>query len=104
MSKLLEIRVKNRQSIYDIAISYYGAIEGIEPLLNDNRADLPEGLNTPLPEGKILKIRTGEPVDENVVSRLTDDQREPATGIKSDELPAGGDYNTDYTNDYTIAP
>lgn len=102
MSEWNEITVENRQTLEDIAVQEYGAIEGIEQLLLDNADSLPEGLDTKLWGGMRLFIRKDEPVDEKQLAEIKKMGIKPATGLLNDPPVAGPDYNDDYNEDHNI--
>lgn len=102
MSEWNEIEVENRQTLEDIAVQEYGAIEGIEQLLLDNQDRLPEGLGTGLWGGMLLLIRKDEPVDEKQLADIKKKGIKPATGVLNVPPPVGPDYNDDYNEDHNI--
>lgn len=102
MPDFFEIEVKNRQTLDDIAVQEYGAMEGIYELLTDNADVLPNGLNGGLYNGLKLKIRQGEPVDEKQLAEIKRLGIEPATGLRDYPPPVGPDYNDDYNEDHYI--
>ena len=62
---MAEIIVKQGQSLYDIAVQYYGHVDGIQDLVTRN------GLNGPLDNvypGDSLQI--GAPINERIVAFL----------------------------------
>lgn len=99
MSELKKITVKARQTIEDIAIQYYGGVEGVEKLIEDNRTELADGYDTTLYTGTILKIREDEPVDEDTLARIKARNIEPAKG-ELNQPPTAPDHNNDYNEDH----
>ena len=53
---MLNINVKRGQNLRDIALQYYGSMEGIDQLLGDNQATLSNILDQNLQPGTILRI------------------------------------------------
>ena len=102
MYKYTNIAVANRQTIEDLAVQYYGAMEGVEHLLNDNRALLPDGFDTQLPQGTILRIREGEPAEVKTLAEITRLGVQPATGDRPTDIPDGPDHNEDHNEDHDI--
>jgi hypothetical protein len=58
MGRTIDIAVLQGQTLEDLALQHYGAVEGVDYLLQVNRAVLTGGLNTELTTGMILKIDT----------------------------------------------
>lgn len=102
MVELIEITCLSRQTLADIALQEYGAIEGLEYLLFDNQSRLPDGLATGLYAGKKLRIRKDSVIDERIYRDLIRYEIKPATGILVDDPVTGPDYNEDYNIDYNI--
>lgn len=85
-----EITVKDSQNIYDIACEYYGSIEGVYELCNDNGLDY----DSVITAGQILLIDETKVIDPVVVEtyRVTGDF--PVLG----DLPQP-DFNNDFNED-----
>lgn len=64
---LVEIMVRQGQSIFDIANQYYGSIEGMQWLIEDNDISLDQELQF----GDKLKIRKGQYINKRIVEQLT---------------------------------
>lgn len=62
-----KITVKDKQTIFDVALQYYGAVEGIGLLLEDNPT---LELDVPLQFGQRLLIRKQSVLDNNIVKNL----------------------------------
>jgi len=91
----IAITVKDRQTIWDIAIQQYGGIEGVQELIDDN----PELTRSSiLHEGQILKIKS-DPVNRDVQVYYKEKRLKPVSSALSDGK-LGGDYNSDFNNDF----
>lgn len=97
---MLDIVARNRQSIEDIALQYYGAVEGVEWLLTDNRDLLADGFDSTLHEGDVLRIREGQLLDIKVRRGILEQGLVPAMDDYVRPLPDGPDHNDDYNEDH----
>ena len=79
MTDAAKITVLRGQTLEDVALMHYGAIEGVEMLLRDNRDELTEGFDTPLINGMALRVRPSEIIDPKVVNRLRNREVIPAS-------------------------
>jgi hypothetical protein len=62
----VEITVRQGQSLFDIANQYYGSIEGMQWLIEDNDINLDQELQF----GDKIKIRKGQYINKRVVDQL----------------------------------
>lgn len=89
-----KIRVKELQTIWDIALQEYGSVSGVKQLMDDN----PEiNFQTLLQPGQIIKI-ISEPVNKDVRDFYKNNNIFPVSGEKDDALPY--DFNNDFNNDF----
>ncbi len=72
--------VLSRQSVWDIAIQYYGSINGVEYLLKDNPTVF--NLETSPVAGTVFYLRI-ELIDKKVVEFFASQKSKPATAIDS---------------------
>lgn len=63
---IVTITVKQNQSLFDIAIQYYGSIEGLQWIIEDNDISLDADLEF----GDELKIRKDQYINKVVVNQL----------------------------------
>lgn len=59
----MKIKVQTGQTLFDVALEYYGNIEGVALIFNDN----PNISFDSVSEGDELNIRDDEPLDKPVV-------------------------------------
>jgi len=90
------------QTIFDVAIQFYGSIDGVFLLFNDN----PQlnGLDTILNASQKLKIKS-EPINAEVVNYFTKNGIVPSSEVddlNEFEIIGTGDHNNDFNNDYNI--
>lgn len=98
MSK--RITVLAGQTIFDIAVRYYGTIEGIKDMI-DRNPDLIVDLNVDIPSGTQLII--GDPIENDIVKQFERLQLDPATAVPYAEEeydPTSGIYADEYANEY----
>lgn len=89
--------VRNNQSIWDLAIRWYGAPEGVAQLIKDN-PNL--NFNDDVKAGSVIKI-TAEPINKAIVEYLEKKKLTPATAYQDGSAPiTGGDFNNDFNNDF----
>lgn len=93
-----KITVLDRQSVWDLAIQEYGAVEGVFLLMADNSGKGLSFETNPRP-GLKLKIISAA-VIQSVVDYYRVNNIKPATASPASSV-YGGDYNDDYNNDYT---
>ena len=100
MTETKEIIVRNQQSLEDIAVEHYGAVEGVMNLLLDNRDQLADGFNSRLHAGMVLRVRP-----EAVNEEMREAVRKLGIHPVSDEntgafVPGGPDFNDDFDDDF----
>lgn len=78
----MEITVKDRQSLFDIAIQYLGSVEGVWLLAERNNISITDELE----DGTILKYDSTDIIDTKVVERYAQERVSPATDIDDNEL------------------
>lgn len=91
------------QTIYDIAIQFYGSIDGVFLLLQDNPTL--NGLDTILTAGQKLKIKS-DAIDADAVEYFKKNNIVPCSEVEDildfEITPDGGDHNNDFNNDFNI--
>lgn len=98
---MVKIRTIAGQSIEDIAIQHYGAVEGVFKLLVDNRDVLTEGFNHVLVPGTELEIDPDYAENEEMKAAIEQKQLTFATAPLGEEAPiTGADFNDDFNNDF----
>lgn len=96
-----EVTVQNRQTLEDLALWIYGAVEGVLFLLVDNTDRLEGGLAPKLYAGLKLRARKGVYLNREVVMNYVRAGIVPANGEDAVDTPiVGPDYNDDYNDDY----
>jgi hypothetical protein len=95
----MRIKVLGGQTLFDVAIRYYGSIEGVKDLLrrNPNKID---SLEIELDAGVELEI--GDPIVNEVVEQFERLSVQPSTGqlmATQDEFD-NGVYAPEYDNEY----
>lgn len=95
------VKVKPNQCLEDIALEHYGAIEGVEHLLNDNRAILTSGFMTPLAIGMELQVRE-QPINQQVYQQMQRKGIIPASifGPMPEAIGIGADFYDDFNPDF----
>lgn len=93
----MEIIVENNQSIWDLAIQYYGSPSGVRELIQNN----PQlNFHDSVKAGSKIQI-IGEPLDKAVYEYLKKEELIPATAVQEDLSPStGGDFNKDFNKDF----
>lgn len=99
---MADYRVRYGQTIFDVAVQVYGAIEGVALLLEDNSGLT---LNSELPVGGTLAVHGEKAIDSNRVNFLKDRgiiiSNFEETERQSDEqgfwITENGDYVIDET-------
>lgn len=102
MTEYRDITTLARQTLEDIAIQEYGAVEGIEWLVRDNRNTLAEGFDTRMPTGTLLRIRVGESANAKILDEVQRKNIKPATGEPEEPPLVGPDHNDDHNYDHSI--
>ena len=103
MSNTREVAVRNRQTLEDVALQYYGAVEGVELLLMDNRDMLAAGFDTQLHEGDLMRIQINtELLNVDVRREMLSRLLVPAMADYVQPIPEGPDYNADHNIDHDI--
>lgn len=101
------ITVEPGQTMENIAVQYYGSVDAVAWLLQDNAEVLPDGFSTQLEGGMNLTIRD-DVADPAMLQAIELLRIVPATGGVDPGSgiipggPAGPDYNDDYNDDYLI--
>ena len=78
----MEITVKDRQSLFDIAIQYLGSVEGVWLLAEKNNISITDELE----DGTILKYDSTDIIDTKVAEHYAQERVSPATDIDDKEL------------------
>ena len=78
----MEVKVKERQTMFDVALEYLGGAEGAFALAERNGRSITD----PLPEGTLLRYEAADVVSEKVVERYAQERVSPATDIDDKEL------------------
>lgn len=93
----MEVTVDNNQSIWDLAIYWYGSSDGVKQLILDN----PHlNFNDSIKAGSKIQIN-GEPINKDVYDFLHKENLIPATAIQDGSSPTtGGDFNKDFNKDF----
>ena len=78
----MEIKVKDRQSLFDIAIQYLGSIEGVWTLAERNNISITDELE----DGTILKYDSADIIDTKVADHYERERLSPATDISEQEI------------------
>ena len=76
------ITVKDRQSLFDIAIQYLGSIEGVWTLAERNNISITDELE----DGTILKYDSADIIDTKVADHYERERLSPATDISEREI------------------
>jgi hypothetical protein len=85
------------QSLFDIAAQYYGSIEGVFDIIEDN-PELELLLTSEVPPGTILKIR---PVNNEIADYFKKEEKFIATATSPQ---SGGPYLIQPNGSYVITP
>ena len=80
----MEVKVKERQTMFDVALEYLGGAEGAFALAERNGRSITD----PLPEGTLLSYDAADVVNAKVVQHYTTNGICPATAITQDEINA----------------
>lgn len=98
--------VRDRQTIFDIAIQVYGSIEGVFDLIKDNPTKL-SSVTDVIPAGTLLEtnraFREADTVNYYVTNKLLPANGEPPAVVLPPIDIDNGDFNNDYNIDYTIS-
>lgn len=78
----MEITVKDRQSLFDIAIQYLGSVEGVWLLAEKNNISITDALE----DGTILKYDSTDIIDTKVAEHYAQEHLSPATDISEREI------------------
>lgn len=78
----MEVKVKERQSLFDIAIQYLGSVEGVLLLAEKNNISITDALE----DGTILKYDSTDIIDTKVAEHYAMEHLSPATDIDDKEL------------------
>lgn len=99
MAETREIIVRNQQGLEDVALEHYGGVEGVMNLLLENREILPNGFNSELYAGMVLRV-SDEPVNTDMRDALARLGVHPVsdenTGVF---IPDGPDFDEDFNDD-----
>ncbi|MCE9539753.1 MAG: hypothetical protein K8R85_11115 [Bacteroidetes bacterium] len=93
-----QVTVENNQSIWDLAIQYYGSVDGIKQLILDNATKL--NLNDSVVPGTKIIVREEMIINKPMVDYLKKKEIKPATAVSVPSASGFGDYSNDYNNDY----
>ncbi len=78
----MEVTVKDRQSLFDIAVQCLGGVEGVFALAGRNGA----GITDRIGDGEVLEWDSDDVVDGTVRTFYSNRDLSPATEITDDEL------------------
>jgi hypothetical protein len=92
------IKIDNNQSIWDLAIQYYGSVDGIKQLILDNPTKL--NLETNIIPGTEIIIREEMVINKAMVDYLNKKGITCATAVKVASATGSGDFSNDFNNDY----
>lgn len=99
----MKVRTIARQTLTDLTARYYGSIEKLFVLWQDNIDKVPQ-IDSVIPAGTVVTIREAEIVNPNVIRYFENYFRDRAlniaTAIPLDIIGPDGDYNDDYNDDY----
>lgn len=100
MAKTAEIIVRGQQSLEDIALQHYGAVEGVAMLILDNRDQLAKGFDSRLHAGMVLRVRP-DAVNTEMKEALSRLKIVPVSDKSTGKfIPDGPDFNPDYNDDF----
>jgi len=89
------------QTVQDIAVQYYGSIEGQWMILADN--DGIDSITGQLTAGQLVRIRENEAVNPELVDYFSRHNIAIVTGsAATGGAAASGDFNDDFNNDFNI--
>ena len=88
------IRVREGQNIIDIALQYYGDVEGASNLIQDNNLSLTDALEA----GTILHIDEQNLMDELITEYYDNNSVIVNTGAPAQDIP--GEFNNDFNFDF----
>lgn len=89
------IEAQKGQSALDIAVQYYGSVEGVVDLLRLNPSLIAVERNCE--QGQ--KLWVGEPINTRVVNKIQELNTPPATAA---DVVIPGDWNEDFNDDFNI--
>lgn len=92
------IIIDNNQSIWDLAIQYYGSVDGIKQLILDNPTKL--NLETNIIPGTEIIIREEMVINKAMVDYLNKKGITCATAVQVASATGSGDFSNDFNNDY----
>ena len=78
----MEVKVKDRQSLFDIAIQYLGIVEWCLLLAEKNNISITDALE----DGTILKYDSTDIIDTKVAEHYAQEHLSPATDISEREI------------------
>lgn len=95
MLKLLnsETHIINGQSLFDLALQEYGAIEAVFDVMENNNIS---NINSPISDGDKIVIK-GEIVNPSIASYYKENNIKVVSGSS---LVIYGDFNTDFGTDF----
>ena len=93
-----QVAVNNNQSIWDLAIQYYGSVDGIKQLILDNPAKL--NLSDGVVPGTKIIIREEMVFNKTIVDYLDKNRIKLATTVSVPNTSGFGDFSNDFNNDY----
>lgn len=99
----MKVKVLDNQNIIDLAIAYYGSMEGLPLLLMDNVGFKPDAI---IDKGTDVNIRDNVVLEEAIISILNRNGHIVATGsipqVGKFVITEGGDFWVDENNNYVI--
>ena len=96
---MIQITVENNQSIWDLALQYYGAPDAVLQLILDNPDKI--NFNNNIAPGTKLMINEDLVVDKQVVDNYQKKGTIPCGAYYDADLGYGsGDFNNDFSNDF----
>lgn len=95
--------VEPGQTLEDIALQEYGAVDGVTWLLLDNEDQLPNGYSTALLAGTELRLREATHADAEMYATMRKLRIVPATAptdVETMLVTEEGDHNDDHSEDH----
>lgn len=66
---MIKYKVRDRQTIFDVALLIYGSVEGVTFLLEDNALQIDQQLSA----GQVLLVRADQAIQETIAQSLQKD-------------------------------
>jgi len=89
--------VLEKQSIFDVALKYYGTVDGVFDIIKRNPT---VGLANAIPTG--TKLLCEPDTTNDFANYFKKNSIEPANGDSYVSLPENADFNNDFNNDFLI--